>query len=63
TEGSILKQQIVEMDSSEETGSSGNMGSFDDKALIEEGPLLQIQDNVGWALGFGIPTVFMGVSI
>ncbi|CAN6281618.1 unnamed protein product [Urochloa humidicola] len=32
-------------------------------ALISSSFLVWVQDNVGWGLGFGIPTVFMGLAI
>lgn len=32
-------------------------------ALISSSFLVYIQDNYGWALGFGIPTLFMGLAI
>nr|ABR32183.1 peptide transporter [Hakea actites] len=32
-------------------------------ALISSSFLVWIQDNAGWGLGFGIPTLFMGVAI
>lgn len=32
-------------------------------ALISSSFLVWVQDNVGWGLGFGIPTVFMGLAV
>lgn len=32
-------------------------------ALISSSFLVWVQDNLGWGLGFGIPTVFMGLAI
>ncbi|CAN1173678.1 Protein NRT1/ PTR FAMILY 8.3 [Linum perenne] len=32
-------------------------------ALISSSLIVYIQDNVGWALGFGVPAVFMGIAI
>ncbi|XP_010246838.1 PREDICTED: protein NRT1/ PTR FAMILY 8.3-like [Nelumbo nucifera] len=32
-------------------------------ALISSSLLVWVQDNLGWGLGFGIPTVFMGLAI
>ncbi|MED6124018.1 hypothetical protein PIB30_055086 [Stylosanthes scabra] len=32
-------------------------------ALVSSTFIVWIQDNVGWALGFGIPAIFMGLSI
>jgi solute carrier family 15 (peptide/histidine transporter), member 3/4 len=32
-------------------------------ALIASSFLVWVQDNLGWGLGFGIPTVFMGLAI
>ncbi|KAG2577840.1 hypothetical protein PVAP13_6NG180703 [Panicum virgatum] len=37
--------------------------SIDIGALISSSFLVWVQDNVGWGLGFGIPTVFMGLAI
>ena len=31
--------------------------------LVSSSFLVWVQDNVGWGLGFGIPTVFMGLAI
>ncbi|CAI0418445.1 unnamed protein product [Linum tenue] len=32
-------------------------------ALISSSLIVYIQDNVGWALGFGVPAIFMGIAI
>lgn len=32
-------------------------------ALVSSSLLVWIQDNAGWGLGFGIPTLFMGIAI